>query len=463
MNVDIVVAVWGDWHIAAFETTTLPTALASQNLPGLARTHQCRLRIFTRAKDVERIGRIALLAEARELMSVEVTAMTEQIDVPAPFHLEWWHRAAVEAKARDAVVVNLPPDVVFPDGCVAHLVAPLAKGRAVVLAPPQLRVVEETILGELPRWRAGAAGAIRIGARDSVALGMRHLHPLFAQVVEGNPFGRPGIEHLWPVGAEGFVLCQTTREIIAYNPARCDITNRFLVSNAADMSSVHTSTSAEDGFFLSLAPLMKDFGLVLRDHPVSARFLARWSTHPDNDVPLADFLPEHLVRLEAKPPTPDLWQKTEERARIWVREYQRWRDVFHIWRAARDVGCITAARLVGLAAHVLDVASLFASSAPPVVFLPSEAAFARFGRERLYGMVLPGGETRLTGFLRAHFAQANTAPSTADPSAEFRTLDGKDRTLTRSSGGPRLDGIALSEPARSGRSVVYGLDGILGE
>jgi hypothetical protein len=267
MRVELVIAVWGKWHIDTLTAVMLPTSLSPRNLPSLSSKYDCRLRVFTRAQDVAVLQRLAGFKYVGELMPVEFVAATDSESIPAPVHLEWWHRASQEAARNGSMILNLPPDVVFPDGCIVNLCRPLEMGKAAVLAPPQLRVVSESIVPDFEQRRQSSS-IIAISPAEAVELGRRHLHPLFGEVVADCPHGRPGIEFLWPVGDQGFLLCQTTREIIACNPRRCFLTEKFLGSTLDSLTDVHMSRSADDTFFLSLAPLMKDFGLVLQELPM---------------------------------------------------------------------------------------------------------------------------------------------------------------------------------------------------
>jgi hypothetical protein len=461
MTIDIVIAVWGDWHIRILENCMLPSALSRKNIPKLALHHNCRLRIFTRSVDLARIKSLPILNLFRKLMPVEVSSMTKADDVAAHVHLEFWHRAARDAKKQGTLVLNLPPDVLFPDGCIFNLVEPLMNGAAIVLAPPQLRVVEESISNVLDQWGT-SSGALTISSRDLVSLGIRHLHPLFAEIVENNPFGRPGIEHLWPVGDQGFILCQTTREVISYNPSLCEITDRFLVTNFVDMSLVHTSISSEDAFFLSLAPLLKDFGLVLKGQPATAKFLARWSTHPDNDVPLADVLPDFLVRLEACEPNSAHWEEVESKARQWVQEYKGWRNIFHLWRAARSAGCINSSRLLGVAIQLFTPSELLSFDGPVTAFFPSDQAIDGKPVGWLHSMVLPGGENLLLNFLLRHITYSPTCPD-GDKTVEvpLKMRDGSVRMLEHKSYQYSIDGYHISNSYRVGQSQVSIIDAIL--
>lgn len=462
MQLDLVIAVWGDWHLDALERATLPTCLAPGNLPALARRHDCRLRIFTRRADRARIEAMPALARIRATMPVEVVAMTKSADVAAPFHLQWWRAAGTDAAERGAMVINLPPDVIFPEGCLVNLCEPLGQGKKAVLAPPQLRVVSETVLPAIAGL-IDERGAAALSAHDTVGMGMRHLHPLFAQVVDGNPHGRPGIEFLWPVADEGFLLCQTAREIIAYDPARCTVSERFLEESMEDLAEFHVSASAEDTFFLSLAPLMKDFGLLLPDFPVTAKFLARWSTHPDNDTPLSRVLPRILVRLAARPPTPQRWREAEGTAMAWVDSYFAWRDVYRVWRDGKAAGCVKAGEIIGLAASVIDLAALFPCREAATVFLPADTAFGPDAQAALRPLLATGAEADLARLLRAHVAAGDLPPPAGAGAVEVETLDRtKRRLLRRADGTLSIGDIGVRDPMQIGRVRVYVVDKLLG-
>jgi hypothetical protein len=166
---------------------------------------------------------------------------------------------------------------------------------------------------------------------------------------------------------------------------------------------------------------------------------------------------DYLVRLEAKSPTHQLWQQAEVHARAWVREYRRWRDVFHIWRAARELGCVITGRLIGLAAHVLDLPSFFPSSAPVLAFLPSDEAVSSLGSEYIRTMARPGGEALLAAFVRAHLAERYPPEVSASPRITIRMLNGVEHLWRHESGDTRIGRRAVGPPRRLGRTSSYQL------
>jgi hypothetical protein len=225
---------------------------------------------------------------------------------------------------------------------------------------------------------------------------------------------------------------------------------------------VHTSTSSEDAFFLSLAPLLKDFGLVLKGHPATAKFLARWSTHPDNDVPLSNILPDSLVRLEACEPNLAHWKEVESKARQWVREYKGWRDIFHLWHAARSGGCIISSRLLGVGIQLFSETELLSFDGPVTAFFPSDEAIEGKSVEWLHRMVLPGGENLLLNFLLRHITDSSTY-SNDEMFVEFKLKmkDGSASVLKRKYDQYYIDGNHITCSQIVGKSRVYIIDAIL--
>jgi len=445
LRIDLIVAVWGDWHIMALEQAALPTYLSSGNFPALVHRYDCRLRVFTRRADVARLNRMDGLRRTAELMPLEIIVASEDEQVPPHFHLKWWHQATECAVARNAKMLTLQPDCLFAEGCLVNLCVPLEHGKKAVLAPPQLRVVSETILRELQGIDKN--GVISLSPYEIVSLGMRHLHPLFGEVIAGCPVGRPGIEFLWPVDDEGFVLCQTTREIMGLDPARCEVTEVFLESAIEELSDVHVSSTSNDIFYLSLGPLMKDFDQVLPQFPVTSKFLARWSTHQQNDSRLSRSLAHQLVRLEAKETTSHRWDQVIGEARQWVSDYYCWRDVYHVWAASRARGCRRAGELIGLAAHVLDMPRLVPCDGPLTVFIPSDRAIEALEPGRLAGYVALGCEARLQQLIMQHITKGRQQTPPVGRKATVVSLGGRPVVLERNDAGElAANGVAAQEP-----------------
>lgn len=436
MQCDFVVAVWGDWHIGLLDRVMLPTLAAPGNLPAVLAKHPARLRILTRRMDERTINGLPSIQALRALLPVEVEAASEEKSLSPNMHLAWWAKAGEEARERGAVLFNLPPDVAFAEGSVAFYCRQMAQGKKAALAPPQIRVVSESLDADFQQRLAGRPWApVAIGPREMVRLGIRHMHPLTAMSTQGATHGVPNISTYWPVPGQGLLYCLVTEEVMAFRPDICGVRGLFRLDGSVSMDEVCWPTDSDDGFFLSLCPLAKDTGLLLENMPLDERFLAHWSAHPANNTPLGRTLAGRLARIHHAEPDPALWAEAEAKARQWVVRFQAQRDILDALIAVKDAGCRWGSRFMGLAARLLDLSALVPAGTQATLFVPTDAAIAQPLAEDLARLALPGGEAALFSALKAHAAPGLHPAPNPGQEASFPGLDGRPMTLRTDAAG----------------------------
>ncbi len=250
---------------------------------------------------------------------------------------------------------------------------------------------------------------LSLSPRDAIALGMHHLHPLSGTALHGAPHGRPAIERLFPVGDAGFVMVKTAREVIAFDPNRCELSECALLTDSASAEGVSRSASSDDYAMLSLAPLTYEFALVANGAPADERSLAHWSTVPENDTPLNAEVARRTVRMTTGRLDEARWADVEAEAQRWIRRYLRLRAMYRIARELRRLGRRLAAGLLAFAAHTVELPDAAWEDRPLTLFVPDDAAIAALPPATLRALIAADGGPVLRAFLGAHVASYDRA------------------------------------------------------
>jgi len=406
MDVVLITAVWGPWHCDAFARAALPTLLARGNLPALAAAHSCRYVFFSTGESVGRLDATPAMAQLRALMPVDVTIMAPLDSIGSQMHLSAWETAVAVAREAKAAAVSVHPDVVWSDGSLNYLARVLSAGaKAVVL--PNIRVISETIVPELERWPRDANGAIAIDGDAAAAMALRHLHPCAAATIPGGPHSAAATEIFWPIPGEGLLLRHASRPAIAAVPHACSLDLEFYMRDMRDASAVVNVTDCADMTMLSLAPLFKDFGLVSHAHPLRPLELGRWCAHPQNDTPLNAWYAQQSQMLALRGARDErAWSRGKHESDAFMARAGVAGEAIKLIDALRRNGCLMAARVLALALCETALDRRVrrpAVDAGAIILAPGDAAFARFGKERLAEILAPGNEQLLLDLVLSHY------------------------------------------------------------
>lgn len=455
MRFDLIVAVWGSWHIDMMSRAMLPSLMAEGNLPALTQGHDVRLRIFTRAADRAVIAALPAYRRVAAMVPTELADVTAAQDIAAAEHLSWWDRGVREAAKIGACIFNLPPDVVWSDGALCGALKALTEGFRMVLAPASLRVVSETVVPELER-RFGSpdGGPMAVSIESMADAALRHLHPLSALYVEGATMGRPGFHQAWSVPGEGLLL-RSAREILAMDAQARGVNRTYFLDDFSDLKEVYTPNGADGVFFLSLAPLAKDFGLFVEGEPLRPLDVALWLHHPDNGSAAGLPVTKINTRLTTGPMTEARWRRVEAHADASFAQIERYVDAFRIREALHALGCRRSAAVLALALRCGVIAKAVRRRRPTVILAPTDEALNAYPQDRLREALAPGGEEELVRLLRRHIVAGDG----------MTTLAGETLTLSQADD----DGTCRVGPVRSvgrrriGDMTVLAVDGVFGE
>jgi hypothetical protein len=171
---------WGERFRDYWCRFTLPSLLAPGNLPSLRHKGDARFIVVTTKEDLHALQKERVFAQLREHIEVEVLwGDDEGAAVHKYRRMAQGLRMLADACFEDkAFAVSIPPDSLFPDGCVAEAQRLALDERHDVVLCPAIRFDMDGIEAELSRAGALAPGrTLAISMREAVALGLRHLHP----------------------------------------------------------------------------------------------------------------------------------------------------------------------------------------------------------------------------------------------------------------------------------------------
>ncbi len=205
-----VMVVWGDKYVDMLLGVTLPCLMAPGNLPAMPNRQASRFLIMTTEKDRARISSSPVFAALDATVKVQfVPAPWIEDDASRYVKASRGHQEGARLAAENgAWCVFLVPDILVSDGAMPYLLRMANEGKQAVMVPG-LRVVRETIDPAIDAKRAQcAAGVLEFGARELVALGLRHVHPFDRRFDWDSPqFSRQPVICTWRVpGEDGLLL-----------------------------------------------------------------------------------------------------------------------------------------------------------------------------------------------------------------------------------------------------------------
>jgi hypothetical protein len=435
-------AVWGPWHLGAFLGVNLPSLLAERNLPAFAARHKVLYRIFTSPADAARIKASAVFRRAERIVPFElVECVHEQPAQPIAMHHAIWRRSIDEARAAGAMVLFVPPDVVWSNGSYGHLADLAAQGKRAIFIT-YLRVVHETSVPEVKRRYANAdATIIDAPARDLADLAMRHIHPLALTYLRHSPNFPVHPEFiLWPVAGEGLSMRVLVREMFAYDPRLVDLNTQALAAHPIDPALVHHVTDSDDLFSLSLAPASQDIEWYLRPQRLEPLKVASWWLGYDS--PLNDAIAAKYFRIHPVPCTPAAWRAVEQASDVLMRRMAGMREALRILSAVSDPDAEQSRRVLMMAIAATRLARMLPASDRLTILLPNNAAIMRWLLDGGDALLRPPYRMPLIDLLLDHAVLGHLADHNGQE-ASLTTLRGAPRRLTWREDTPLIDGVAV--------------------
>lgn len=438
MRFDLVIAVWGPWHLDALNRAMFPSLLAPGNISALSAPHECRIRLFTTETSAARLKALPVFHRVSERTEVELKVGGAGDSVSSDFHIAWWQQAVEEARTDGAIVVSAHPDVMWSRNSFATMVKEFEAGRKAVVVP-NIRVVADTFLPAVEALTKDCV--LDIGGRDAAALALRHLHPLSAAELAGQADNVTATTMQWPVQGQGLVLRHASRPAIAADPRRCSLDMEFYVRDVSDRNEVYNLTDVSEMLMLSIAPMYKDAGLLEFETSMTPLHLARWCAHPQNDTPLAAAYGRDPLLLPIDPAASAHLVRGSAIGDDFMARVERLMPATKIFHALMAAGCKRSAELLALALHETDPMDWPPLTGAATVLALDDSAFAQLGDEPTT-LVQPGREGELVRFI-ARFVLAGRIDLAKSGAAQ--TLAGTSVMVEAKSGATLIDGRAVRQ------------------
>lgn len=317
-NFRFVTAIWGADYVDKFVRITLPTLLAPQNLPKIARDSSVFYTIVTRRQDAALMNSSAVIDRLRAVAEVEfVTPPSELFNGnPHEAHARAWDTAELQARESGEMLVFIAPDAVFADGALSAMTDALLWGKSAVFVFFH-RVTEETFLPDVKGLMASEATMIAIPPRQLARLALQHLSPLACCYLNGsNHVPKHAELAYYSVPGEGLILRSIHTHVWAFNPARIKL-NKSYVPDRIDR--------IEDVVFLADSDVFMAVSLTPIDHQISwfydlhqwnatcvAAFGAQWYSEATNYLWRMPFL------VHDGDMTPALWAQEIRKTDRWM-------------------------------------------------------------------------------------------------------------------------------------------------
>lgn len=209
----IALVVWGDDFLDSLEQFSLPSLLASGNLPYLREEGEVHLLLFTTDSGAARLEQMPCFQTVRNLITVDLVVFPSELavfrDSSTSYKLmSTMHLAGMKAaKANRAHFFFIAPDIVLANNFL-QVVDQKMRGGAEVVFVPGLMLQMETFHADQIRRYPATNSVLSISPQDLLQLGLRHVHPTVINSYTYAPVKRRASASvfLWPLANDGGYL-----------------------------------------------------------------------------------------------------------------------------------------------------------------------------------------------------------------------------------------------------------------
>jgi hypothetical protein len=437
----------------------LPSLLAPENLAAFAAQHGVTYRIFTSKRDIARITGSPAYQRAREIVPFElIPYAVEQFENPIAAHHYLWRRSIVEARNAEAMILFVPPDVVWSNSGFRHVADLISQGKRAVLIT-YMRVVSETCVPEIRRQYTAKDGVtVDVSSRDLVELALQYIHPLTLTYLRDSPNFPIHPEFiLWRVPDEGYLMRVLVREMFAYDPRMFALNEQALLAHVSDPSSIHYITDSDKLFALSFAPILKDIEWYIqpqRCHPL--KIGSWWLTY---DSPANNLVASHPFYIHHRDRTPKNWRRAERESDLLIKQLIGSREVLRMIKAISDDQAGYALQILSMALAETKLARKMGQDLPFTALVPKNADVLRWLCEDGERLLRVRSSRELMDLVLDHVLIGQLTLKAGD-AAVLTTARGGTRQLTWIGNTPLIDDVILHTPKISlGDYVCYRANG----
>lgn len=440
--------VWGDWHTGVYLDANLPSLLAPENLPAFAKQHDVTYRILTAARDIPRIQSSAAFQRAQSIVPFELIACpVENTDNPIAVHHQLWRRSIAEAREAGAMILFVPPDVIWANGSIGHVANLIEQGKRAVFMT-YMRVVSETCVPAARRRHLSKDGTtIDASPRELVRLCFEHIHPLTLTYLRDSPNFPIHPEFiLWPVAGEGYLMRVLVREMFAYDPNLITLNRQALPANVPDLDLIHYINDSDDLFSLSLAPLTKDADWYMKPQSLDPIKIADWWLTYDS--PANDVVAKHYFYVHSVPKTPEKWRAAEAESDILMRKISGTREMLRVIGGFQNQDTLYARQVLSLALAETKLPELLKCDQAFTVLIPNDQATIRW-LQSIGSNLFEFSKSQEFCRLILDHVLVGRIPSKSEGVSSLKTLGGGVRQVSWKDGAPFVDGMAINGPGYS--------------
>jgi hypothetical protein len=421
----------------------LPSLLAPGNLPAFAALHEIEYHIHTTAEDAARIESTPAFAAARKFVKfVFTTIQPNNYPDPITAHHALWRESIEIATRAGAVILFVPPDVVWGDGGLKHVAEHFQQGKKAVFMT-YVRVVSETAVPEVKRlFQQSDEPSLKASSRDLVALMLRHIHPLaltYQRDSQNFPIHPEFI--LWTIPGEGFLMRVLVREMFAYDPRYFTLNPQALLARKPDPNLIELITDSDDLFALSLAPYAKDIEWYVEPARLSVLKIARWWLIYDS--PFNEVVARRYFYVHAKERTLSKWRRAEIESDQFIQRLVGTREILRVVNKLSDPELAIAQMLIMLSLSETRLASGLSPAAGLTLLIPNNVAM-----RRLLGasdeMTFADRNPELLRLVLHHILAAKLDLAAGEKQT-LATAAGTVRHLSWHGGRPHIDGIPIEQ------------------
>ena len=437
--------VWGPWHTGVFLDVNLTSLLAPGNLAAFAQKHDVRYRIFTAKDDAERIEATKAFQLASQIVRFELIDLKIDRSIgPIAMHHMLWRRSIEDARKAGAMILLIPPDVVWSNGAFGHIADIAALGKTAIFMT-YMRVVSETAVPEVKRlFQDRAMSVLDAPSRPLVELCMRHLHPLALTYVRDCPnFPTHPELILWPVEGEGYLMRSLVREMFAYDPRHFDLNAMALPAHRPNPAEVHYITDSDDLFSISLTPLMKDIEWFAEPAPLDPLRVGAWWLRFDS--PANDVVADQRFYVHTGGHAGPLWRRAELQSDSLVRRLMGTREVLRMLSGLAQQGRVDIEQILAMALIEAKLASWCRRDGPITILLPHGSVTRRWVADEGPHLAKRGARRRLLRLILDHVLVGHL-PLEPGVQVSMPSAVGGARKLTWNGQTPQIDGVTIITP-----------------
>ena len=389
----------------------LPSLLAKNNVPAMAKAVRTRLRIHTTLTFKDKIEGNILFQRMAKVADTKVT-IDPGIDLSNPTlsHHRVWTNARKNAKSIDAYVLFIAPDSVWSNGSLNHF-ANILKKRPGAIFFPGFRATQETFCTDIKKIFPDTDIPIELSSRDLMRIAARNMSPLMTVFLHDSPsFPKHAENILWPVADEGFIVRQPiAHSFFAIGPEGIDINEYSLPASDRDLEKIHWVTDSDNIMFVSFSPLCAYTEWYTSRGPMSSVSVAQYSLSIDN--PIVDVLSRRAFRFHSEPCTEALWRQEQRKSDIFIERFMVARSLLRIWRVLREQKLIHASKWLALALAGRELDRIATNVDALTVFVPTDEAVDMLPTLLRDTLALPSGKKDLFQALSAHVYQGKLKAS----------------------------------------------------